>query len=75
MKKRFDALGIEIPFPHQTVYFGVDKNGAAPPAHIRLDGSPESKPEPAIDEACSPRQLPSARSHATVADLERPERR
>lgn len=38
MKKKFDALGIEIPFPHQTVYFGVDKEGAAPPARIRLDG-------------------------------------
>jgi small-conductance mechanosensitive channel len=36
MKKRFDELGIEIPFPHQTVYFGVDKKGEAPPAHIDL---------------------------------------
>ena len=33
-KKRFDELGIEIPFPHTTVYFGVDKDGRAPPAHI-----------------------------------------
>jgi small conductance mechanosensitive channel len=69
MKKRFDALGIEIPFPHQTVYFGVDKNGAAAPAHIRLDGSPESKPGPAESEARPPRipqpqlgQSPSIRS-------------
>ena len=23
MKKRFDELGIEIPFPHQTIYFGA----------------------------------------------------
>jgi small-conductance mechanosensitive channel len=36
LKKRFDELGIEIPFPHQTVYFGVDKKGQAPPAHIDL---------------------------------------
>ena len=36
MKKRFDELGIEIPFPHQTVYFGEDKMGAAPPAHVRV---------------------------------------
>jgi small conductance mechanosensitive channel len=55
MKKRFDAIGIEIPFPHQTVYFGVDKNGAAPPVHIRLDGSPESRPGPAESEARPPR--------------------
>jgi small conductance mechanosensitive channel len=37
MKFRFDALGIEIPFPHTTVYFGVDKNGNAPPAHLHVD--------------------------------------
>ena len=36
MKKRFDELGIEIPFPHQTVYFGADKKGEAPPAHVDL---------------------------------------
>ena len=34
MKKRFDELGIEIPFPHQTLYFGVDKQGGAPPARV-----------------------------------------
>lgn len=36
MKKRFDALGIEIPFPHTTVFFGIDKRGIAPPAHLQL---------------------------------------
>lgn len=34
VKLRFDALGIEIPYPHQTVYFGVDKEGKAPPLFI-----------------------------------------
>jgi small conductance mechanosensitive channel len=34
MKKRFDELGIEIPFPHTTVYFGEDRDGTAPPARI-----------------------------------------
>jgi moderate conductance mechanosensitive channel len=47
MKKRFDALGIEIPFPHQTIYFGVDKDGAAPPARIRVDSPVELEPQPA----------------------------
>ena len=37
MKNRFDALGIEIPFPHQTVYFGVDKQGQAPPARVQME--------------------------------------
>jgi small conductance mechanosensitive channel len=31
MKKRFDELGIEIPFPHRTLYFGAAKDGSAPP--------------------------------------------
>jgi small conductance mechanosensitive channel len=36
MKIRFDAEGIEIPFPHQTLYFGVDQAGKAPPAYVAL---------------------------------------
>jgi small conductance mechanosensitive channel len=40
-KKRFDELGIEIPFPHQTLYFGVDKEGKAPPARVRLEEAAE----------------------------------
>jgi small conductance mechanosensitive channel len=36
IKNRFDELGIEIPFPHQTVYFGVDKGGRAPPANLTV---------------------------------------
>tara|TARA_R110002049_G_scaffold85550_5_gene217448 strand:+ start:538 stop:2019 length:1482 start_codon:yes stop_codon:yes gene_type:complete len=31
IKQVFDARNIEIPFPHQTLYFGVDKDGNAPP--------------------------------------------
>ena len=34
IKNRFDELGIEIPFPHQTIYFGVDKQGSAPPVRV-----------------------------------------
>ena len=34
-KARFDALGIEIPYPHMTLYFGEDKEGRAPPANVR----------------------------------------
>lgn len=36
MKRRFDELGIEIPFPHQTIYFGEEKGGGAPPAYIEM---------------------------------------
>ncbi|HRR72044.1 MAG TPA: mechanosensitive ion channel family protein, partial [Syntrophorhabdaceae bacterium] len=31
LKKRFDELGIEIPFPHVTLFMGTDKKGNQPP--------------------------------------------
>ena len=37
MKKRFDERGIEIPFPHTTLYFGEPKEGTPPPLHIARD--------------------------------------
>ncbi|WP_172962342.1 mechanosensitive ion channel domain-containing protein [Hydrocarboniclastica marina] len=36
IKRHFDAAGIEIPFPHTTLYFGQDKDGSAPPAPITV---------------------------------------
>ncbi len=39
MKKVFDERGIEIPFPHQTIYMGEDKQGQAPP--LRLARTPK----------------------------------
>ncbi len=40
VKSRFDKENIEIPFPHQTLYFGEDKEGKAPPmfVHLNKDG-------------------------------------
>ncbi len=37
IKQRFDELGIEIPFPHRTIYFGEDKQNQAPPARVQLN--------------------------------------
>ncbi|MHB1092357.1 mechanosensitive ion channel family protein [Thiobacillus sp.] len=34
LKKAFDAAGIEIPFPHLTLYAGQNKDGSAPPLHL-----------------------------------------
>ncbi|MBK8174998.1 MAG: mechanosensitive ion channel [Rhodospirillales bacterium] len=63
MKKRFDELGIEIPFPHQTIYFGVDKRGKAPPAFVHLDpalsASPASQSAPDQPETGEPGQPPA----------------
>lgn len=36
IKKRFDELGIEFPFPQTTLWFGEDRSGKAPPARIAL---------------------------------------
>lgn len=45
VKRHFDAAGIEIPFPHVTLYFGEDKQGRAPAANLRLiePASPEDR--------------------------------
>lgn len=34
LKLRFDELGIEIPFPHRTIYFANERGADAPPAQI-----------------------------------------
>lgn len=36
LKRRFDEKGIEIPFPHVTLYAGREKTGEAPPLHVLL---------------------------------------
>ena len=36
MKKKFDELGIEIPFPHMTLYLGQDKDGSAAPMNVNV---------------------------------------
>jgi small-conductance mechanosensitive channel len=38
LKKKFDEVGIEIPFPHRTLYIGEDKKGKAVPLRISMDG-------------------------------------
>jgi small conductance mechanosensitive channel len=48
IKLEFDARGIEIPYPHQTIYFGEDKDGRAPPAYVRMldKAAPPTPPTP-----------------------------
>ncbi len=46
VKMHFDRAGIEIPFPHQTLYFGEDRDGKAPPANLRIiDAGVEDHPD------------------------------
>ena len=42
LKIAFDEKGIEIPFPHVTLYMGEDKKGGAPPMHVKLMGREEA---------------------------------
>ncbi|MCH8550470.1 MAG: mechanosensitive ion channel [Natronospirillum sp.] len=52
VKKHFDAAGIEIPFPHTTLYFGQNKDGSAPPAPIRIEQEmPEGQDPIEVDQA------------------------
>jgi small conductance mechanosensitive channel len=43
LKKRFDELHIEIPFPHLTLYMGQDKAGQAPPLKVAMEGNGSGK--------------------------------
>ena len=52
IKRRFDEAGIEIPFPHMTLYFGQDKQGTAPP--LRAAFEPEALAR--AGESLTPRQ-------------------
>lgn len=36
IKKRFDEMDIEIPFPHTTLYMGQDKDKSSPPLHVQM---------------------------------------
>jgi small conductance mechanosensitive channel len=38
LKKKFDELGIEIPFPHVTLHPGKDKQGASPAVKVEVQG-------------------------------------
>ncbi|HSA82232.1 MAG TPA: mechanosensitive ion channel domain-containing protein [Geminicoccaceae bacterium] len=53
LKNRFDELGIEMPFPHRTVYFGVDKEGKAPPVGVDLLREPAAGAEPAAGQGAA----------------------
>ncbi|MEW6746253.1 MAG: mechanosensitive ion channel domain-containing protein [Planctomycetota bacterium] len=38
MKQAFDEGGIEIPFPHRTIYWGALKDGSQPPLKVQQGG-------------------------------------
>ncbi|WP_143535672.1 mechanosensitive ion channel domain-containing protein [Roseisalinus antarcticus] len=42
VKRTFDERGIEIPFPHQTVFFGERKDGTTQTLHVADDSAPST---------------------------------
>ena len=46
LKRVFDERGIEIPFPHQTIYMGEPKKGKAPPLRVTIDEQGEGASSP-----------------------------
>jgi small conductance mechanosensitive channel len=54
LKQRFDELGIEIPFPHRTIYFGVDKEGDAPPVRLARAAAEKRKSDPPQETEAEP---------------------
>ena len=42
VKRMSDERGIEIPFPHMTVWFGEDRDGKAPPIRMRNNPAPKA---------------------------------
>ncbi len=46
LKQAFDDKGIEIPFPHLTVYAGQPKTGAASTFNLQVDRTPASREQP-----------------------------
>ncbi len=59
VKKRFDAEGIQIPYPQVTLWFGAQRDGSAPPAHLALR---RLRPDAAGDAGADARQPPDARA-------------
>ena len=53
MKRIFDERGIEIPFPHQTIWFGEDKKGAAPAMRLLKASQPAPDHPQAIESGLS----------------------
>jgi small conductance mechanosensitive channel len=64
MKKRFDKLGIEFPFPHRTIQLDVDKRGEAPPLHeLAADAAAPPPPPPQPPPAAT---QPAAKPEASI---------
>jgi small conductance mechanosensitive channel len=60
IKKAFDLRGIEIPFPHQTLYWGAAKDGSAPPLRLAPSGDGAAIPARTQDGTSGGAKAPDA---------------
>jgi small-conductance mechanosensitive channel len=67
IKIEFDKLGIEIPFPHTTLYFGENKSGITPAAHVQTT-SLTTPPESQQNNSFNPNATGPIRKRATTDD-------
>ena len=74
VKRLFDERGIEIPFPHQTLYFGEDKSGRAPPLHLKVERRAATGRAAAQSQAEAPaaHRPPPAEHGATISGQDMP---
>jgi small conductance mechanosensitive channel len=69
VKKRFDAARVEIPFPQTTIWFGEGRDGKAPAARMRVEGSVEAGPTaPPPPTPSSPAATPGSEAARPTAD-------
>ena len=76
IKLRFDEVGIEIPFPHMTVWFGEMKGEAlSPVAHVRIDaetiGKGDGDDSSSAQEAAAGSSPPPTEAQAPPGEGER----
>ena len=71
MKRIFDERCIEIPFPHQTVWFGEDKRGSAPPMRLLKASQPAAEPSRAIESGISQEQPEADIQYHSESDASR----
>ena len=70
VKKHLDAAGVEIPFPHMTLYFGQDKDGSAPPAPVMLQGQARQLSGPSDSANTSERSKTNAKQNEDYDDAD-----
>jgi moderate conductance mechanosensitive channel len=67
LKVAFDEAGIEIPFPHQTIYMGENHDGSAPFLHAKMYQAGGQAPEAHRDRPSSADAIKSAESRDVLS--------